>query len=80
MFLYKLAIISTIVFRLPVTRIPVPEASTRRSSPGVSRRKRHVAGSEIVKKNEMTDILDPNVKSKPVLPSGGAGKNLPFIK
>ena len=54
-----------------MTRIPVPEA--RRSSPSVSRRKRHVAGSESVKKNEMTDILDPNVKSKPVLPSGGAG-------
>ena len=54
-----------------MTRIPVPEA--RRSSPSVSRRKRHVAGNEIVKKNEMTDILDPNVKSKPVLPSGGAG-------
>ena len=36
-----------------------------------------MAGSESVKKNEMTDILDPNVKSKPVLPSGGAGnKNL----
>ena len=56
-----------------MTRIPVPEA--RRSSPSVSRRKRHVAGSESVKKNEMTDILDPNVKSKPVLPSGGAGSH-----
>ena len=31
-----------------------------------------MAGSESVKKNEMTDILDPNVKSKPVLPSSGA--------
>ena len=54
-----------------MTRIPVPEA--RRSSPSVSRRKRHVAGNESVKKNEMTDILDPNVKSKPVLPSGVTG-------
>jgi hypothetical protein len=63
--------------RLPVTRIPVPEA--RRSSPSVSRRKRHVAGSESVKKNEMTDILDPNVKSKPVLPSGGAGNTFFFF-
>ena len=62
-----------------MTRIPVPEA--RRSSPSVSRRKRHVAGSESVKKNEMTDILDPNVKSKPVLPSGGAGnKKSLFLK
>jgi len=29
----------------------------------------------------MTDILDPNVKSKPVLPSGGAGnKKSLFLK
>ena len=57
-----------------MTRIPVPEA--RRSSPSVSRRKRHVAGNDCVKKGEMTDILDPSVQSKPVLPCGGAGKSL----
>ena len=39
-----------------------------------------MAGSESVKKNEMTDILDPNVKSKPVLPSGGAGNIYFFLK